>query len=85
MIKQVRTKRPMRMHKTPRTSLAPEPKITVERHTGYDDDPRLLVRIKRKQDRAFSLSLAEAALLVGLLTKELPAVEVRHVAEGGGR
>jgi hypothetical protein len=49
-----------------------DPQITVERHTGYDDDPRLMITIVRARQRAFSLSLPEAALLVGLLSKELP-------------
>lgn len=44
----------------------PAPQITVERH--YD---RLLVLIRRRDQRAFSLSLPEAEILAGLLTAEL--------------
>jgi hypothetical protein len=53
------------------------PRITVERH--YD---RLTVLIRREKQRAFSLSVPEAELLVRLLSGELarPAPEVADPA-----
>ena len=41
-----------------------------------DHGARLLVVIERRQRRAFSLGLDEAAYLVGLLSRELPEVTV---------
>jgi hypothetical protein len=47
--------------------MMPDPRITVERHGD-----RLLVTIERRQARAFSLGLDEAAYLIELLRRELP-------------
>lgn len=56
-----------------------DPRITVERHGD-----RLRIVIERRQQRAFSLGLDEAALLAELLRRELPEVSVRRMAPAGG-
>jgi hypothetical protein len=56
------------------TALPLDTRITVDRVTS----DRMMVLIERRRSRSFSLSIDEAAYLVGLLQRELPAVTVRQ-------